>query len=229
MIALRLFAAVGLPALLLKSLADVLPLGRGPQHWTLLQSLDRPGIWLYLLVGSFGLVPIVEELLARGYIQTRLAEDFGAPAAILITALFFTFSHTQYFIASALGVGMLASLLVGSIAAGYVRHRTGSLLPGILAHACGNLPFRGWVEPTVLAVMAVVIVVWWRTIFAAARRLWHEVMVRDLTVPVLQALVVLAVLLAQVKLAPSLLPVSSAIALAVALWLELRDKRVSSR
>ncbi len=87
-IAVLLFAAAGLPALGLKFLADVFPLGPAPQHWALTQALDRPGIWLYLFVGSFGLVPIVEELFARGYVQSRLAEDFGAPPAILMTALF---------------------------------------------------------------------------------------------------------------------------------------------
>src|SRR5262245_42386385 len=62
-----LFAAVGWPPLLLKFLADRLPLGPQPSHWALIQDLGRPGVWLYLLVGSFGLVPILEELLARGY------------------------------------------------------------------------------------------------------------------------------------------------------------------
>ena len=141
-IAVLLFAAVGILPMLVKLLPELLPVGRAPQHWALTESLQTPGMWVYLFVSSFGLVPIAEELLARGYIQSRLAEDFGPAAAILITAIFFTFSHTQYFIASPIGVGMLASLLVGSIAGGYVRHRTGSLLPVIIAHALGNLPFR---------------------------------------------------------------------------------------
>ena len=144
--AILLFAAAGLPALGLKLLAALLPL-QAPQHWALIERLDRPGIWLYLFVGSFGLVPIAEELLARGYVQSRLAEDFGPPAAILMTALFFTFSHTQYLVAGMLGAGMLVCLFLSSVAAGYVRCRSGSLLPAVVAHALGNMPFRGWALP----------------------------------------------------------------------------------
>jgi membrane protease YdiL (CAAX protease family) len=224
-IAALLFAAAGLPPLGLKFLADVLPLGQAPQHWALTQALDRPGIWMYLFVGSFGLVPIVEELFARGYVQSRLAEDFGAPAAILMTALFFTFSHTQYFIGGVLGVGMLASLFVASVAGGYVRYRTGSLLPGTVAHALGNLPFRGWVVPAVLALMALLVVIWWRPVVRYANGLWHEVVIRDAVVAVGQATVVLIVLLAQVMFAPRLLPGSAALALTVALLVEFREKR----
>ncbi len=224
-IAILLFAAAGLPALGLKLLADVLPLGPAPPHWALTEVLDRPGIWLYLFVGSFGLVPIVEELFARGYVQSRLTEDFGAPAAIPMTALFFTLSHTQYFIAGVLGVGMLAALFVASVAGGYVRYRTGSLLPGIIAHAFGNVPFRGWVELAVLALMALLVVIWWRAIADYASDLWHEVAVRDAVVAGGQAIAVLTVLLAQAMLVPGLLPASAALALAIALVLEFREKR----
>ncbi len=180
---------------------------------------------MYLFVSSFGLVPIAEELLARGYIQSRLAEDFGPAAAILITAIFFTFSHTQYFIASPIGVGMLASLLVGSIAGGYVRHRTGSLLPVIIAHALGNLPFRGWLEPTVLGVMLVLAASWARPIYRYGVELWQDVMVRDALRAALAGFVVLAIVLAQVMLAPAVLPVSATMALGAALILEFREKR----
>ena len=155
MIGVLLFAAFGLPPLFVKLLAGEAPLGESPQHWALIQNLDRPGVWLYLAVGSFGLVPIMEELFFRGYVQTRLAEDFGASAAIVTASLFFAFSHTQYFIAGPIGAGMVASLFIESVGIGYARHRTGSLLPGIIAHASGNLPFRGWVELTVLALMVV--------------------------------------------------------------------------
>ncbi len=224
-IAVLLFAAAGILPLLLKLLPEFLPMGRAPQHWALIESMQTPGVWLYLFVGSFGLVPIVEELLARGYIQSRLAEDFGPPAAILITAVFFTFSHTQYFIASLIGGGMLATLFIASVAGGYVRHRTGSLLPVIIAHALGNLPFRGWLEPTVLGVMVLLVAVRARVIYGYAVQLWQDVMVRDAVTATVTGLVVLTIVLAQVILAPLLLPVSATIALGAALILEFREKR----
>lgn len=219
-----LFAAASLPALGWKFLGQVLPMGAGPAHWELLRSLDNPGIWLYLFVGSFGLVPIVEELWARGYMQSRLAEDFGAPAAILVTALFFTFAHTQYFIASPLGIGMILSLLIGSLAAGYVRHVTGSLLPTIVAHALGNLPFRGWVEPTVLVLMAATAAIWWRPVARHAGGLWRDVLTATSARRTVPPMLVLVTMLGLVLVAPRLLPWYAAVTLALALWLERRDK-----
>jgi membrane protease YdiL (CAAX protease family) len=212
LIGVLVFAAAGLPSLGLKFLAEVLPLGGSPQHWELTRSLDTPGIWLYLFVGSFGLVPILEELFARGYVQSRLAEDFGAPAAILITAIFFTFSHTQYFIAGALGIGMLLSLFAASVVAGYVRHRTGSVLAGIVAHALGNLPF-------------LFVLFRWRTIVTYGNRIRREVLVRDAFAGAAQGTVVLIVLLALVMFAPRLLPAFAGVALTLALTLESRDRR----
>lgn len=229
MIAVLLFAAFELPSLLVKFLAGEAPLGDSPQHWALIQNLNRPEVWLYLLVGSFGLVPIMEELFFRGYVQTRLAEDFGASAAILTTSLFFAFSHTQYFIAGPIGAGMVVSLFVTSVGIGYARHRTGSLLPGTIAHATGNLPFRGWAEPTVLALMVVFVVVRRRAIAEYASRLWRDVMVRESITGVGQAVVVLVVLLVEVLLVPKLLPASAGLALGAALLLETREKRSNGR
>jgi membrane protease YdiL (CAAX protease family) len=223
--AVLIFATVGILPILLKFLAGVFPLGDSPPHWSLIESLEGPGVWLYLFVGSFGLVPIAEELLARGYVQSRLAEDFGPAAAILITAIFFTFSHTQYFIAGPLGAGMLASLLIGSIVAGYVRHSTGSVLPAIIAHALGNLPFRGWVEPVVLVGLLLIVVLWARPIYAYAVRLWREVMTQRAVTAALASCVALGIVLAQVIVAPALLPFCGALALSVALMLERREAR----
>ncbi len=223
-----LFAAASLPALGWKFLGQVLPMGAGPAHWDLLRSLDNPGIWLYLFVGSFGLVPIVEELWARGYMQSRLAEDFGAPAAILVTACFFTFAHTQYFIASPLGIGMIVSLLIGSLAAGYVRHATGSLVPTIVAHALGNLPYRGWVEPAVLVLMAATAAIWWRPIATHVSGFRRDVATGAAARLAVPPMLALATMLGLVMGAPRLLPWYAAVTLALALWLELRDRHSRS-
>jgi len=73
--------------------------------------------------------------------------------------------------------------------------------------------------------MALLVGIWWRAIARYANRLWHEVVIRDAIVAVGQAIVVLIVLLAQVMLAPGLLPGSAALALTIALLLEFREKR----
>jgi len=224
-IGVLLFAVGGLLPRLLVVLKDYLPLGRGPQHWELLQDPGSVGFWLYMAVSSYGLVPILEELFARGYVQTRLAEDFGPPAAILMTALFFALSHTQYFIASVLGVGMLTAIFFGAILTGYVRHRTGSLLPGIVAHALGNVPVRGLGQPVMLALLLVLIVLWRHVMARHAAELTRDVLVSEAIKPIIAATVVLMVVLSQVMMAPALLPYTAAAALALALLLELREKR----
>lgn len=222
---LLLFAVGGLLPRLLMFLKDYLPLGRGPQHWELLQDPGSVGFWLYMAVSSYGLVPVVEELFFRGYVQARLAEDFGPPAAILMTALLFAFSHTQYFIASPLGSGMLAAILFSAILGGYVRHRTGSLLPGIVGHAAGNVPLRGLAQPVVLVLMALVIVLWRKVIARRGRELRRDLVVPEAVKTSLPAVVALVIVLAQVLLAPRLLPFTAALALPSALLLELWEKR----
>ena len=59
---------------------------------------------------SYAVVPVVEELIFRGYYQRRLAEDWGNGPAIVGTACFFTFAHRPYLIANAYNITMIASL-----------------------------------------------------------------------------------------------------------------------
>ena len=224
-VAVLLFTVVAMLPLLLRLLSQFLPLGRAPEHWTLIESLQNRGIWLYLFVGSFGLVPIAEELLARGYIQSRLSEDFGTAAAILITSLFFTFSHTQYFLSSVIGVGMLISLLIGSIACGYVRFRTGSVLPTIIAHSLGNLPFRSWVVSVVFGFVVIMVIIKWRVICEYTRSLCNYLISWQSVKSALIGSVFLCVILVQIIFARKLLPISGVIALILALTFEFQEKQ----
>jgi hypothetical protein len=145
-----------LPKLLIW-LKDYVALGRGPAHWDLIASANSFEFWVYMAVASFGLVPIVEELFFRGYVQTRLTETFDAPAAIVMTALLFTLSHRQYFLPSVLGAGMLVALFIASLLASYVRHRFKSLVPAVIAHSLGNVPVRGELQVVLLIGMAMAI------------------------------------------------------------------------
>jgi membrane protease YdiL (CAAX protease family) len=156
-----LFAFAGLPMVLLASTNTLVPLGEQTPWREALFSMDwsTPAFWLFMAVGSFGLVPVLEELFYRGYCQARLEEDLGAPAAILTVSLLFTFSHSQYYILNVLNAGTLLATVFGSLAWGYIFYRTRSLAPTIVAHALENLPVRGislWVE---LAAMIVVCIV----------------------------------------------------------------------
>jgi membrane protease YdiL (CAAX protease family) len=163
---LVLFAAGALPTRLVDVLGVVVPLGPRAdfQEAVFARPWDLP-FWVLVAVGSFGLVPVVEELFFRGYVQTRLTEDLGAPAAVVATALFFVLSHGQYYLQpSPRNALVLAASLVQALAWGYVFARTGSLVAPILAHALVNLPGvgGGGAAPTVLAgalgMLAVVVV-----------------------------------------------------------------------
>jgi membrane protease YdiL (CAAX protease family) len=73
-------------------------------------SWRRWQFWLLAAIMSYALIPVVEELIFRGYYQRRLAEDWGDGPAIIGTACFFTFAHRQYLIANAYNITMIASL-----------------------------------------------------------------------------------------------------------------------
>ncbi|MEX0676725.1 MAG: type II CAAX endopeptidase family protein [Pirellulales bacterium] len=153
-----LFAVADLPIKALEFIHSLYPLG--PQvAWR--EALMRTNwntveFWLLMAVGSYALVPLVEELFFRGYCQTRLEEAWGPATAILATALLFTFSHSQYFMANLYNVSLLLTSLASATAWGYVYYRTRSLLPTIVAHSLVNMPSRNAVLGVLLVVMLII-------------------------------------------------------------------------
>lgn len=155
-----LFSFSELPAKILEVVAQSVDLGPGvPWREAIFEmSWSSPQFWALMFVGSFGLIPILEELFYRGYCQTRLEEDFGAPAAILGTAALFSFSHSQYLTLSPLNLSTMAALVFGAIVWGYAFYRTRSLLVVMVAHALVNLPLYGiWVWIAPVAMLAVLL------------------------------------------------------------------------
>lgn len=145
---------------LLIMLREFISLGSTPLDFEILFSIEwNFAFWVYMAVGSFILVPIVEELFFRGYVQTHLTEEFGVATGILMTALIFTFSHTKYFAFSVFSLGMLGSLLISSLILGFMRHNTGSLIPGTIGHGLSNLPTRGIGAIGMLILMLSVIII----------------------------------------------------------------------
>ena len=223
--AIVLFAVGGLlPRILLLAKGHV-DLGREPRHWEVLSSTYSVEFWVYMAVGSFGLVPVVEELFFRGYVQTRLSEAFGGPAAIAMTAVLFTLAHRQYFIFSTIGFGMLLSLLTASLLAGYVRYRFGSLLPGMVGHAIGNIPFRGSAHVVVLLAIILVIFAARHVILAHLRELITLLSTRTILSGSALAVVVIAAVLLLAKIAPAALLPLGIVLILFALVLEFLDKQ----
>lgn len=218
-----LFAVAYLPVSALLVLRSFVSLGAGPEHWSVFSYEWSLEFWIFMAVSSFVLVPILEELFVRGYFQTRLIEDFGAAAGILITACVFAFSHTQYFHLSVISIGSLAGIVFSSILAGYVFYRTRSLLPVIVAHAITNVPLRAAAEIATFGLMVMTIILFREPILRYGRMLWLE-LARIESLPMTLALAVFALFLIILLIAPSYVLVLVAVAAVLALAIEFREK-----
>ena len=97
-----------------------------------LQWLRQVPLWQYLLVAVMAAVvaPVVEEIYFRGWVFRALRERYGAPPAYLGSSLLFALVH--------LNVQALVPILAIALFLAYVYQRTGSIVPGIIAHAFNN-------------------------------------------------------------------------------------------
>jgi membrane protease YdiL (CAAX protease family) len=96
-----------------------------PQRW----DPDRADVFVVNGVVAATTVALTEELFFRGLGFTALSL-FGATVAIVGTAVFFALAH-----------GVLAgvpSLLVFALCLAWLRHRSGSIWPGMIAHGAYN-------------------------------------------------------------------------------------------
>lgn len=120
---------------------NIAPLGDAPPIWDIIYGAQwTPEFWLFMAVGSFALIPIVEEIFFRGYFLGSLNKRFSAFWAIIISAAIFALVHLQYVSADFFALYNLASVfLVGAVYAWSV-YFTRSLLPAIMGHAFGNFP-----------------------------------------------------------------------------------------
>jgi membrane protease YdiL (CAAX protease family) len=109
----------------------------GLQRYGALDYINRvlgraSGGWLVALCFVLSLGPgLAEELFFRGFMQTRLAQRFGAALAIAVTAASFGFIHFDLVhtpVAAILGVFL-----------GWSAERTGTIVPAMAAHAVNNL------------------------------------------------------------------------------------------
>jgi membrane protease YdiL (CAAX protease family) len=74
--------------------------------------------------------PLTEEIFFRGFVFAGLAPRLGIPRAIIVSALVFSAFH--------LSIGVLLPIFVTGMLLAWLYHRTGSLWPGIAAHAGQN-------------------------------------------------------------------------------------------
>ena len=183
-------------------------------------SWRRWQFWLFAAILSYAVIPVVEELLFRGYYQRRLSEDWGDGPAIIGTASLFTFSHPQYLIANAYNITMIASLFCLAIGLGVVFAWTRSLVPSMIAHAIINVPLTPIWQAALLVVFAIGAFFAWRGGVKAITQVFANASVAGC--------IVLAATLALYAIAAHQINVMTQIAmgmLAVALVLEAIDRR----
>ena len=99
--------------------------GLTPDRW----DPSRSGAYTFNFIIIAALVPIVEELVFRG-VGFSLLQRFGVPVAIGGTAVAFALAHGL--------VQGFPILLVFGLGLGWLRWKTGSIVPGIAVHASFN-------------------------------------------------------------------------------------------
>ncbi len=106
-----------------------------PSHWT--EGFDERMIWGNLpelgasLVETIVFAPLFEELVFRGLFFATLRRRFGFVTSALISAAVFAIAH---------GYGLLGfvSVLWSGVLWAWAYERSGSVLPGMLAHMLNN-------------------------------------------------------------------------------------------
>ncbi len=105
-------------------------------HWTEWFDADMawgpPAMVAAALASAVLFAPIFEEIVFRGLLFGTLRNAFGWPLAAALSAAVFAVAH---------GYGSLgfASVFLSGVLWAYSYESTGSLLPGIIAHAVNNL------------------------------------------------------------------------------------------
>lgn len=102
------------------------------KHQSLTFLDETESLWFRFLTAAFAvvIVPIFEEMLFRGFLQTSVRSLGSSPwAAILLTSLFFSILHP---------LTHAPALFALSCGLGYAYERSGSLLRSILMHIFFN-------------------------------------------------------------------------------------------
>lgn len=92
---------------------------------------ETPAQWTWTILALVVVAPVAEEIMFRGLFQRGLQHRLRPTPALLISSLVFAAIHVQ--------VLTFPVLFVLGLEFGWLYQRTGSLWPGIVAHAVNNL------------------------------------------------------------------------------------------
>lgn len=100
--------------------------------------MESPSSFIQIGIMAVTVAPLFEEMFFRGFLQPLISRSLGIAPGILITAALFGLLHApeygwawQYAFAVA----------VAGAVFGWIRARTGSIIPGTVMHACYNAVF----------------------------------------------------------------------------------------
>jgi membrane protease YdiL (CAAX protease family) len=100
--------------------------------------LERlPPVTMVTMVVTISIMAgIVEEAAFRGYMQSRIERRHGPLMAILVVSVFFVLAHFPTSIAA---LPRMCLILIASIGYGILAYVAGSILPGLVLHAAGDI------------------------------------------------------------------------------------------
>ena len=90
----------------------------------------------FLFISVAVLTPIAEELMFRGYVLDAISRKHSDWTAIIWSSILFGLVHIDPFI--------IGTAFIGGIFYGWIRIRTGSLLPAIAGHMMWNMLALSW-------------------------------------------------------------------------------------
>lgn len=101
------------------------------------ESMKYPVLFLASMTAVTFIVPVLEEILFRGYLQTALTKKLGALQAIVLSSAVFASFH--YGAGQGINnINIVGTLFILSLFLGFVRERQGNLLPSIALHSTFN-------------------------------------------------------------------------------------------
>lgn len=149
------WAVATIPFDLLHLFNGVVPVGEGFTFFDTVGPLwSRPDFWALWAASALILPPLFEETLFRGYARTRLAESYGPMGAVIVSSFLFMLMHGHFYSTDPLKPLTLLVNIFAVICWAYAAFRTGSIIPGMVAHALGNMPW-----PRTMTVMALLLAV----------------------------------------------------------------------
>lgn len=99
--------------------------------------MDSPILFYVTVMEVIMIVPMIEELIFRGFLQNFLKEKFGVAKAILMTSIVFALFH--FSVGQGIdNIELIASLFILSCFLGFIRERQQSLWASIGLHSTFN-------------------------------------------------------------------------------------------